>query len=89
MDAADTPQGTPSGPEATGDSQATIPDITISGIAYQDERKLRRAVLNGSLVGEGAEVAGARVVEIRENKVRMSRGGQHFDVVFSSGVQSR
>ena len=66
-----------------------IPEISISGIAYQDERSLRRAVLNGALVGEGAEVAGARVVEIREHKVRMSRGGQLFDVVFSSGLHSR
>ena len=64
-------------------------DIVISGIAYQDERRLRRAVLNGVLVGEGAEVAGARVVEIRETKVRLSRGGRLFDVPFSSGLQSR
>ena len=62
-----------------------MPDVTVSGIAWQDERSLRRAVLNGALVGEGAEVAGARVVEIRENKVRMSRGGQLFEVIFSSG----
>lgn len=64
-------------------------DIIISGIAYQDERRLRRAVLNGQLVGEGAEIGGARVVEIRETKVRLSRGGQLFDVPFSSGLQSR
>lgn len=64
-------------------------DIVISGIAYQDERRLRRAVLNGQLVGEGAEIAGARVVEIRETKVRFSRGGRLFDVPFSSGLQSR
>lgn len=60
-------------------------DITISGIAYQDERRMRRAVLNGQLVGEGAEIAGARVVEIKETKVKLSRGGQLFEVPFSSG----
>lgn len=64
-------------------------DIVISGIAYQDERRMRRAVLNGSLVGEGAEVAGARVVEIKETKVKLSRGGHVFEVPFSSGLQSR
>lgn len=63
----------------------TLPEIAVSGIAWQDERSLRRAVLNGSLVGEGAEVAGARVVEIRENRVRMSKGGQIFEIVLSSG----
>jgi len=74
--------------ESVGDG-AALPEITISGIAWQDERNLRRAVLNGTLVGEGAEVAGARVVEIRENRVRLSRNGQIFDVVFSSGLSSR
>jgi general secretion pathway protein B len=64
-------------------------DITISGIAWQDERTLRRAVLNGTLVGEGAEVAGARVVEIREDKVKLSRGGQVFEVLLSSSFSSR
>ncbi|MBU5615435.1 general secretion pathway protein GspB [Geomonas azotofigens] len=64
-------------------------DITISGIAYQDERRMRRAVLNGMLVGEGAEVGGARVLEIKETKVKLSRGGRVFEVPFSSGLQSR
>jgi len=77
--AASQPQ--PSASEELG----SIPGIAISGIAWQEDRSLRRAVLNGSLVGEGAEVAGARVVEIRENKVRMSRGGQYFDVPFAAG----
>lgn len=64
-------------------------EITISGIAWQDERSLRRAVLNGALVGEGAEVVGARVVEIREDKVRLSRGGQVFEVLLSSSFSTR
>jgi general secretion pathway protein B len=64
-------------------------DITLSGIAWQDERNMRRAVLNGTLVGEGAVVAGARVIEIRENKVRLTRGGQTFDIALSSAPQMR
>jgi len=83
------PQAKPLHQETSDPSQAGIPEISISGIAWQDERRMRRAVLNGALVGEGAEVAGARVVEIRENKVRMSRGGQIFEVFFSSGFPSR
>lgn len=58
--------------------------VTVSGIAWQDERELRRAVINGSLVGEGAEVGGARVVEIKEDRVRFSREGQVFEVLCSS-----
>ena len=71
--------------EAAAAPQAAPADISITGIAWQDERSLRRAVVNGALVGEGTEVAGARVVEIREDRVRLSRGGQLFDAVFSAG----
>jgi len=88
-EAAAKPQAKAPRREGTENLQGAMPDIAISGIAFQDERSLRRAVLNGALVGEGAEVAGARVVEIKENKVRMSRGGEVFDIVFSSGFQSR
>ena len=66
--------------------RAAPADLTISGIAWQDEHSLRRAVVNGSLVGEGAEVAGARVVEIREDRVWLSRDGQVFEAVLSSGA---
>lgn len=59
--------------------------ITVSGIAWQDERYLRRAVINGSLVGEGAEILGAKVVEIRDNRIRFSRDGEFFEVLHSSG----
>jgi general secretion pathway protein B len=60
--------------------------IEVSGIAWQEERALRRAVINGALVGEGAEVSGAKVVEIRENLVRFNRSGRTFEVMYSSGA---
>ncbi|WP_026842508.1 general secretion pathway protein GspB [Citrifermentans bremense] len=82
-------EGEGGSPRETAAVQSGAPDIVISGIAYQDERRMRRAVLNGVLVGEGAEIAGARVVEIKETKVRLSRGGQTFELPFSSGLQSR
>ncbi len=59
-------------------------DITISGIAWQDERSLRRAVINGSLVAEGAEILGARVMEIKESRVKFSRNGQLFELLYPS-----
>ena len=71
--------------EAVAPQGAAPADISITGIAWQDERSLRRAVINGSLVGEGAEIAGARVLEIREDRVRLTRGGQVFDALFSAG----
>jgi general secretion pathway protein B len=56
--------------------------ISVSGIAWQEEHSLRRAVVNGALVGEGAEVAGTKVIEIRENLVRFSQGGKTFEVIY-------
>jgi len=61
--------------QSAGDST-----IVVSGIAWQDERSLRRAVINGQLVGEGAEIQGVKVVEIRENRVKFSRGGSVFEI---------
>ncbi|WP_298272299.1 hypothetical protein [Geobacter sp.] len=63
--------------------------LTVSGIAWQEERGLRRAVVNGTLAGEGATVAGARIVEIAERRVRFSRGGETFDVPLSSAFPAR
>ncbi|NVO00443.1 MAG: hypothetical protein HXX17_14070 [Geobacteraceae bacterium] len=60
--------------------------ITLSGIAWQEERHLRRAVINGFLMEEGGEVQGAKIVEIRENRVRFSKGGEFFEVIHSSGM---
>lgn len=64
-------------------------NLTVSGIAWQDERSLRRAVVNGNLVGEGADVAGARVVEIGERRVKFFQGGRTISVSLSSPFQGR
>jgi general secretion pathway protein B len=60
--------------------------INVSGIAWQDERSLRRAVINGHLVGEGSEIEGAKIIEIKENRVKFSRTGEIFEVGHSSGT---
>lgn len=61
-------------------------DLVVSGIAWQEERGLRRAVVNGSLVGEGGEILGARVVEIKEKRVRFSRGGNTWEIPYAGGT---
>jgi len=58
--------------------------IFISGIAWQDERSLRRAVINGFLVGEGAEIQGAKIIEIKETRIRFSRNGNFFEIDHSA-----
>lgn len=56
------------------------PDILVSGIAWQDTRSARRAVVNGFLMQEGNSVLGARITEIHQDKVRFSKDGRVFDV---------
>ncbi len=68
-------------PEPTGPTPA---DLKVTGIAWQDERTARRAVVNGALMGEGADVSGARIVEIRQEQVRFSRDGQSFAIAITS-----
>jgi general secretion pathway protein B len=68
-------------PVLTGPAPA---DLKVTGIAWQDERSARRAVVNGALAGEGAVIAGAKIIEIRQEQVRFIRDGQTFAVPITS-----
>lgn len=59
-------------------------DIKVSGIAWQDERSARRAVVNGFLLREGAVVSGAKITEILQDRVKFSLSGTTFEVTFIS-----
>jgi general secretion pathway protein B len=66
-------------------------DVKLSGIAWQDERGARRAVINGFLLKEGAVVAGATITDIQADRVRFSSAAGAFeirlDAVFPSEVK--
>lgn len=55
-------------------------DIKLSGIAWQDDHHLRRAVINGFLLKEGAIVSGARITDILVDRVRFSSNSGLFEV---------
>jgi len=63
-------------------SPTTAPpaDIKLSGIAWQDDRHLRRAVINGFLLKEGAIVSGARITDIQTDRVRFSSNSGLFEI---------
>jgi general secretion pathway protein B len=63
--------------------------LVVSGIAWQDDRSDRRAVVNGSLVGEGAEIGGVSIVRIYRDKVRFSVDGRTFDVSVTGQSQGK
>ncbi|MRR06823.1 MAG: hypothetical protein EG828_07745 [Deltaproteobacteria bacterium] len=63
--------------------------IKVSGIAWQDSPSARRAVVNGELVKEGAQVDGATVEEILPTRVRFSSGGRRFTLSISGQLGRR
>jgi general secretion pathway protein B len=72
-------------PESTALKPGPAPaDIKVSGIAWQEEHRDRRAVVNGFLMREGAVVAGAKITEILQDRVRFSLSGSSFEVTFIS-----
>jgi general secretion pathway protein B len=62
-------------------------DIKLSGIAWQEDRRARRAVVNGFLMQEGGVVSGARITDIFQDRVRFSFSGSVFEIpLTSSGI---
>lgn len=55
-------------------------EIKLSGIAWQDERSSRRAVINGFLLKEGATVSGARIIDIQADRVRFASSAGEFEI---------
>lgn len=55
-------------------------DIKLAGIAWQDEHSARRAVINGFLLKEGAQVSGAKIVDIQTDRVRFSSANGIFEI---------
>jgi general secretion pathway protein B len=66
-------------------------DIKLSGVAWQDDRSARRAVVNGFLLKEGAVVSGATITDIQADRVRFSSAAGPFEIkldsVLPAGVQ--
>lgn len=61
-------------------------DIKLSGIAWQDEPRARRAVINGFLMQEGGVVSGARITEILPDRVRFSLSGGVFELSLAASA---
>lgn len=61
----------------------TVPapaDIKLSGIAWQDDRAARRVVINGFLLREGAVISGAKITDIKADRVRFLSDSGQFEL---------
>jgi len=70
----------PAEPAAQATLVAAPTEIKVSGIAWQEERAARRAVINGYLMREGGVVAGATITEIKPDKVRFKGASGVFEI---------
>jgi hypothetical protein len=68
------------GEPAAGGSTQNPPPLKISGIVWNEDPSLRRAVINGSLVTEGSLIEGVKVVEIFATKVRFLHQNRYFEI---------
>jgi general secretion pathway protein B len=64
-----------------------LPQLTVSGIAWQKDSASRLAVINGSSVSEGATVEGARIDEIFQDRVRIFHNGRFIDLYLGKDHQ--
>jgi general secretion pathway protein B len=75
------------GQTVPADQAVTAPaDVKLSGIAWQEERRARRAVVNGFLMQEGGVVSGARITDIYQDRVRFSLSGKIFEIPLTSSA---
>lgn len=82
------PEAGPSAPQipqaaATPPPQQSIPktELHLDGIAFQDGGGESLAVINGRTVTRGAVIEGARIEDIQRDRVKLSRGGERFEII--------
>ncbi|HEY6838301.1 MAG TPA: general secretion pathway protein GspB [Geobacteraceae bacterium] len=82
-----TPAVAPAAPSVS--TGPALPDLKVSGIAWQKDASSRMAMVNGATVVGGGKVSGARVEEIFPDRVRFSFEGKSFDVFLGKSSSDR
>jgi hypothetical protein len=75
----------PTGPVVEPSPAKALPEIRVTGIAWQKERQASAAIVNGRPVAEGEVVDGCRVEQIYQDKVTFAGGGRTFEVPLGGG----
>jgi general secretion pathway protein B len=65
------------------ESDPAPPSLRLSGIVWNAEAAERRAVINGTVVKEGADIDGVKIAEIYPNHVRFLHDGRYFEITIS------
>ena len=65
------------------ESDPAPPPLRLSGIVWNADAAERRAVINGTVVKEGADIDGVKIAEIYPNHVRFLHDGRSFEITMS------
>lgn len=74
---------------AEKETAGPLPSLVLMGIAFQDEREGRMAIVNDLPVMEGTMIEGARVVEISRDRVRFDFSGRSFEVILEEPAAAK
>lgn len=76
-------------PAPSRPAAASLPRLSVTGIAWQGEGQVQIAVVNGQSVTEGSTVEGARVERISPDRVSFSYRNRTFDVQLGESSDGR
>lgn len=73
--------------EISSPQEKARPELVLSGIAFQADRKSRMAIVNDLPVMEGMRIEGYLIEEILKDRVRVSSGDRTFELTIEKGSQ--
>ena len=65
------------------ESDPAPPPLRLSGIVWNADAAERHAVINGTVLKEGADIDGVKIAEIYPNHVRFLHDGRSFEITMS------
>lgn len=66
-----------------------LPQLSVSGIAYGEQRNSRLAMVNGQALTIGGVIDGVKVVDILEDRVHFSYQGKRFSLEIGTSTGGR
>jgi general secretion pathway protein B len=66
-----------------------LPVLTVTGIAFREDRSSRLAIINGEPVAIGEKIEGVKVEDIKEDEIRFSFHGRKFKLGIGESTRGR
>lgn len=73
-----TPEQKPAPPSEAREADIPLPALKLSGIVYDENSPY--AIVNGAILREGEVIDGAKLVEIKKERVKFEFNGREFEI---------